>query len=148
MGYSGEVCLHVKSCSFKYGAVNSYQAGMAQHLSRDLPTACGIDDASFYFAVIKGYLNHTRHLSHNFCDTSVCICLFDCVYIYISYVFTVCQVSIPKIYTMKYIFVFTATFGCWKFNKPDILLQIFITFYFCKPHSLYICLEFQLEAVI
>ncbi|PNF19980.1 hypothetical protein B7P43_G09970 [Cryptotermes secundus] len=47
MGRGGEVHSHPKSCTYKYqGAVGSYPDGMAQHLSRGLPSTCGIDATS------------------------------------------------------------------------------------------------------
>jgi hypothetical protein len=44
MGHGREVHSHAKSCTYKYeGAVGGYPDSIAQHLSRGLPSACGID---------------------------------------------------------------------------------------------------------
>jgi hypothetical protein len=65
----GEVHLNPRSCTYKYqGAVGCCPDGMAQHLSRGLPSTCGIETTSSCCTSpgYKGsYLSHgLRHLSY------------------------------------------------------------------------------------
>lgn len=70
MGYSREVSLHARSCTYKcQEAVDNYWDRMVQHLLRGLPTTCRMD--AVMLLQFTGIWHNTKYLYPDFWEISL-----------------------------------------------------------------------------